>query len=173
MTRFLNNPKNIKDSFFLPANRTRDDEFPALLGPRHDRVLLAELFVVLLHALDVVAETARMKVVVARGLDEDVLVHNVVQTDGAGASGNVGLRQELLAHVDHVEDDRGAEIGVLGAAGAEGGEQGGDGAVQEPAGVADLRERKKDIQIRIKEEQKQVVQEHDSRENSESGLFLV
>ena len=76
-----------------------------------------------------------MEVVVAVGLDKDILVHDVVEANGTGAGGNIRLGQELLAVVDDLEDDWGAEVGVLLALGLQVREQGIHGAVQETARI--------------------------------------
>ena len=94
---------------------------------------------VLAHALDIVAEASGVEVVVAVGLDEHVLVNNVVEADGAGAGGNVGLCQELLAHVNDLEDDWGAQSRVFSTPGGERAEQTRHAAVQEAPGIADLK----------------------------------
>ena len=106
---------------------------------------------VLLHPADVVAETAGVEVVVAARLDKLVFAHDVVEANGAGASGDVGLGQELLGHVDDLEQDGGAGGGVLRAAGFQRGEEGGEGTVQKATRVPNLISARKRSRKLIKE----------------------
>ena len=65
----------------------------------------------ILHcALDVLAEAARVKIVIADRLDKGVCIHNVQETNGALARRLVVFRQELPAHVDEFKNDEGAEV---------------------------------------------------------------